>query len=143
MRKETRNVTLFSQERRGWGSRSPCRSHRSRNSPWLVLVGPASSRRAPGALPAHGSQPFPVEGGCRRRAPFPSPRGIHGSAPGHGPARRLGDFPASNTAVRSPAHTTGGLFAELQLIYGPCYLNINYGPARQAPRLLPSRLIIF
>lgn len=43
----------------------------------------------------------------------------------------------------SPAHTTGDLFAELQLIYGPCYLNINYGPARQAPRLLPSRLIIF
>lgn len=67
-----------------------------------------SARRAPGVLPAHGSQPFPVEGGCRRPAPFPSPRGIHGNAPGHGPARRLGDFPASNTAVRFPrAHNRG------------------------------------
>lgn len=102
-----------------------------------------SAWQAPGAFPALSSRPFPAEGGCCRPAPSPSPRSIHGHAPRHGPARRPGDFPASDAAARFPAHTTGGLFAELPLIYGPCYLNINYGPGRQAPRLLPSRLIIF
>lgn len=67
-----------------------------------------SAWQAPGALPARSSRPFPAEGGCRRPTPSPSPRSIHVSTPGHSPARRLGNFPASNTAACFPhAHNRG------------------------------------
>lgn len=92
--------------------------------------------RAPGALPACRSYRSQWQGAA--------------VAPQHPcrcwwarPCPQMGRPSSSSTAARFPRRHNRGLFAELPLIYGPCYLNINYEPGRQGPHPLPSRLIIF
>lgn len=106
-----------------------------------------SARRAPGELPARSRHTAPSRSRWKGAAAAPHRSPLPAASTSTLRATALladwATFLRATQPCASPAHTTGGLFAELQLIYGPCYLNINYGPARQAPRLLPSRLIIF